>query len=121
VIEQLRTRRVGHGVRSIEDPDVIDLLLEHNVHLEVCPSCNIQIDVYDRYEDHPVDRLRRLGVAVGLNTDARGPTDLTLTDEYERMHRIFGWGLDEFRGANRNALAVAFIPPEVRQELLGRL
>jgi adenosine deaminase len=121
VIEHLGTRRVGHGVRSIEDPAVIELLVENNVHLEICPSCNIQIDVFDRYEDHPVDRLRRLGIAVGLNTDARGPTDLTLTDEYERMHRTFGWGLDEFRSSNRNALCAAFIPPETRQRLLQQV
>ena len=120
VIEQLGTRRVGHGMRSIEDPSVIELIVANNVHLEVCPSCNVQIDVFDRYEDHPVDRLRRLGISVGINTDARGPTDLTLTDEYERMQHTFGWGLGEFRAANRNALAVAFIPPDVRQELLAR-
>lgn len=121
VIEQLGTRRVGHGVHSIEDPAVIELLLANNVHLEVCPSCNIQIDVFDRYEDHPIDRLRRLGISVGLNTDARGPTNLTLTDEYERMHQIFGWGLDEFRASNRSALSAAFIPPETRLRLLHRL
>jgi len=120
VVEQLGTRRVGHGVRSIEDPAVVDLLREQNVHLEVCPSCNIQIDVFDRYEDHPVDRLRRLGVALSLNTDARGPTGLTLTDEYERMHQTFGWGAVEFRAANRDARAVAFMSPEVRRTLLDQ-
>lgn len=121
VIEQLGTRRVGHGVHSIEDPAVIELLLANNVHLEVCPSCNIQIDVFDRYEDHPIDRLRRLGISLSLSTDARGPTNLTLTDEYERMHQIFGWGLDEFRASNRSALSAAFIPPETRLRLLHRL
>jgi adenosine deaminase len=121
VVEQLGVRRVGHGVRSMEDPAVVDLLLEENVHLEVCPSCNVQIDVFERYEDHPVERLRQLGVALSLNTDARGPTDLTLTDEYERMHRVFGWGPAEFRAANQNALSVAFIPPHVRQVLAGRI
>jgi adenosine deaminase len=121
VIEQLGVRRVGHGVRSIEDPSVIALLRERGVHLEVCPSCNIQIDVFDRYEDHPVDRLRQLGVSVGLNTDARGPTDLTLTEEYRRMHQVFGWGADQFREANRNALAAAFIPSGLKETLLARL
>lgn len=120
VIERLGTRRVGHGVRAIEDPAVLDLVRAQNVHLEVCPSCNVQIDVFDRYEDHPIDRLRRLGVVLSVNTDARGPTDLTLTDEYERLHKTFGWGADEFAAANRNALAVAFIPAETRQRLLER-
>jgi adenosine deaminase len=117
VVTQLGVRRVGHGVRSIEDEAVIALLLERGVHLEVCPSCNIQIDVFDTYEHHPVERLRRLGVSLGINTDARGPTDLTLTEEYSRLQRTFAWGRAEFEVANRAALKVAFIEPELRAVL----
>jgi adenosine deaminase len=121
VITELGVRRVGHGVRSIEDAAVIDMLLEHQVHLEVCPSCNIQIDVFPAYADHPIDRLRRLGVSLSVNTDARGPTDLTLRREYQRLHEVFGWTAAEFDTANRNALGVAFIDQDTRTALLTRL
>lgn len=117
VVEQLGVRRVGHGVRAIEDDAVIDLLLEKDVHLEVCPSCNIQIDVFDRYEDHPVDALVKRGVSVGINTDARGPTALTLTDEYQRLHAVFGWTPADLEAANLRALDRAFIDDATRSAI----
>lgn len=121
VIRDLGVRRVGHGVRSIEDEAVLDLIAENRVHLEVCPSCNIQIDVFDAYEDHPVDRLFRRGLSVGINTDARGPTDLTLTEEYSRLQKVFGWTKADFARANSQALAAAFLKEADRARIAARL
>lgn len=117
VVTRLGVRRIGHGVRSIEDRKVMDLLIERKVHLEVCPSCNIQIDVFGTYAQHPVERLNEYGVSVGINTDARGPTQLTLNLEYERMSQNFGWAADEFRAANMRALNAAFLDLEARERL----
>lgn len=121
VVTQLGVRRVGHGVRSIEDPAVIDLLAEHNVHLEVCPSCNIQIDVFRTYQDHPVDRLRKAGIALSINTDARGPTDLTLRQEYQRLEAIFGWTHRDFVAANLSAINVSFLDEPLRSKFTNLL
>ena len=117
VIEKLGVRRVGHGVRSIEDQSVVDLIVQEKVHLEVCPSCNIQIDVFRTYEEHPVDALAKNGVSLGINTDARGPTDLTLEVEYDRLAAVFGWTAQDFRLANLNALEAAFIDDRTRSRL----
>ena len=100
---------------------MIALLLERDVHLEVCPSCNIQIDVFDRYEDHPVDALVRRGVSVGVNTDARGPTDLTLTEEYGRLQQVFGWDAARFRAANLAAIGRAFADDATKAAIRARL
>jgi len=120
VVEKLGVRRVGHGVRSIESGAVIDILIKKGVHLEVCPSCNVQIDVFQRYQDHPIDRLRRRGVSVGVNTDARGPTDLTLSREYERLRDEFGWGQPVFRKANIDAINAAFLEATDRDKIMRR-
>lgn len=117
VVTDLGVRRVGHGVRSIEDPAVVDLLVEHGVHLEVCPSCNIQIDVFPTYADHPVERLRKANVALSINTDARGPTDLTLRQEYQRLEATFGWTRRDFIAANLAALNASFLEASVRDRL----
>jgi adenosine deaminase len=117
VITELGVRRVGHGVRSIEDPALIDLILEHGVHLEVCPSCNIQIDVFPTYADHPVDRLKEAGVSLSINTDARGPTDLSLRQEYERLAVVFDWKAGSFAKANLDAIGVAFVDDGLRAAL----
>ena len=117
----LQPTRIGHGIRSIEDEALMAHLVATGVHLEVCPSCNVQTDVVPAYGDHPVDRLYRQGISLGINTDTRTVTDVTLTQEYERLHDTFGWGAEEFLAVNLNALRVAFVEPAVKQALERRL
>jgi adenosine deaminase len=120
-LEHLGPSRIGHGVRSIEDNALLEHLREQKIHLEVCPTCNIQTNVYDTYQDHPINELYTLGLSVSVNTDARTMTDITLTQEYEKLHQTFGWDKDHFLQYNLNALDAAFIPNKVRQRLADRL
>jgi adenosine deaminase len=113
--------RIGHGVSSIEDPSLLEHLRQEQIHLEACPTCNVQTNCYDTYADHPIDRLYRAGISVGVNTDTRTITNVTLNQEYTRLHEAFGWGPDEFFRCNRNALNAAFLPNDMRVELLERL
>jgi adenosine deaminase len=120
-LESLRPSRIGHGVRSVEDPDLPAELADRGIHLEVCPSCNVQTGISERLGDHPVDRLRRMGVSVGINTDGRTLTGVTLSEEYRRLHRAVGWGSREFRRCNLDALAAAFLDDATRAALSRRL
>jgi adenosine deaminase len=113
--------RLGHGVRSIEDPVLVEHLRQHQIHLEICPTCNVQTDVYDTYADHPIDKLHRAGILVGVNTDGRTISNITLSQEYAKLHQTFGWDTEEFFHCNRNALKAAFVPDDVRDKLLARL
>jgi adenosine deaminase len=117
VLSYFETYRVGHGVRSIEDPLLMETLKKRMVHLEVCPSCNVQIDIFDTYADHPIDRLYNAGISVGINTDSRAITNITLTDEYERLQQTFGWGFDHFVKCNRNAILASFLPMEKKLDI----
>ena len=92
------------------------------IHLEVCPTSNVQTDVVPAYSDHPVDRLHRRGISLGISTDTRTITDVTLTQEYERLHDIFGWGARGVPGRRYlNAIHAAFVEPSVKQALEKRL
>jgi adenosine deaminase len=113
--------RLGHGVRGIEDPELVEYLRQSQIHLEMCPTCNVQTNIYDTYADHPIDRFYRAGVSVGVNTDARTISDITLSQEYDKLHQTFGWGTRDFYNCNRNALKAAFVPEDVRSQLLTRL
>ncbi len=116
-LEFLKPSRIGHGVRSIDDPRLIEALIEKNIHLEVCPTCNVQIDIFDTFENHPIDRLYRAGVSVGINTDTRTITDTSLSGEYLMLQRVFNWGKDDFSKCNRNALAASFLPVSGKERL----
>jgi adenosine deaminase len=113
--------RLGHGVRSIEDPALVEHLVQQRIHLEVCPSCNIQTDIFDTYADHPIDTFYRAGIPLSVNTDGRTLVGVTLCQEYEKLHQTFGWDAQDFYNCNRNAVRAAFVADDVRNELLARL
>lgn len=113
--------RIGHGVRSIEDQKLVEHLCKNKIHLEVCPTCNVQIDIYDTYENHPIDKLYRLGVSLNVNTDTRTISKNNLNTEYEKLQEVFGWTIHDFYNCNVNALKAAFIPEDLKKELLDKL
>jgi adenosine deaminase len=60
-------------------------------------------------------------MSVGVNTDARTVSNITLSEEYAKLNRAFGWDAEFFLNCNRNALEAAFIPDDVREKLMARL
>jgi adenosine deaminase len=112
---------MGHGVPCLDRPELVELIRKKRIHLEVCPTSNIQTNTFDTYADHPIDELYRLGVSVGVNTDSRTISNVTMSEEYEKLHRTFGWGSEEFYNCNRNALDAAFISEDVRERLMAQL
>lgn len=117
VLDKLKVTRIGHGVRSIEQPAVIERLKRQNVLLEVCPSCNLVCNVFGCIQEHSVDKLKRAGVKLNINTDARTIADTTLNKEYQLLHDVFGWQEADFIQTNLDALDASFISPELRDTL----
>lgn len=120
-LQHFHPSRIGHGVRSIEDPELVSHLRSEGVHLEVCPTSNVQTDIARTLADHPIDRLRRAGVRLGVNTDGRTLCDVSLVDEYERLERAFGWTGSELLTANLYAIEAAFAPDEIKRDVSARL
>jgi adenosine deaminase len=120
-LERLRPSRIGHGVSSMDDPALVKRLARDQIHLEVCPTCNVQIDLYETLADHPIDRLYRAGVPLSINTDARATTPTTLAQDYAALAVTFGWTRDEFLACNLNAIEASFAPPELKASLARRL
>ena len=120
-LQHFQPTRIGHGVRSIEDRKLVEYLAEKRIHLEICPTSNVQINVFGKYSEHPIDNLYKSGVSVGINTDARALVNMTLTGEYAKITNEFGWNIDDFHKCNLNALSCAFIGEGERQELRNTL
>jgi adenosine deaminase len=113
--------RIGHGVRSSEDPALVAYLRDNRIHLEVCPSSNLQTNIYESATAHPVKHLFDSGISLGISTDARTITDTTLNNEYALLHDHFGWSQEEFFKCNANAINAAFLPHAAKHSLLDRL
>ena len=92
-IRDLGAERIGHGIRSIEDPRLVEYLVEHQLPLEVCPTSNLRTGVIAHWDQHPVGRLIDAGVMVTINTDDPAMFDANLAGEFENL--VTHFGLDE--------------------------
>jgi adenosine deaminase len=118
----LNPTRIGHGTRSIEDSELVAYLRQKRIHLELCPSSNVQIiPAFADLEHHPIDKLYRAGVLLNINTDTRMLTPTTLSREYEEVSRVFGWGPEEFYRTNLMAVEAAFVDEGVKAGLRRKL
>jgi len=121
-LDLLQPARIGHGTRSVEDPRLVDHLRQKRIHLEICPSSNVQIiPSIEAWEHHPVDRLYRAGVPLNINTDTRMLTPATLTGEYLGLEEVFGWTPQDLLDANLLGVEAAFVEQSVKEELRKRL
>ena len=114
----LGVSRIGHGVRAIEDPDLVRELAERGTVLEVCPTSNVVLGLYASYAEHPLPALRAAGVPVTLGSDDPPYWDASIGGEYAVAAEQFGFGEEELREITRTALRAAFVEEEVRRRLL---
>jgi adenosine deaminase len=120
-VELLGADRIDHGVRAIEDPDLLDLLAERGIPLGVCPSSNLTLGLYESFAEHPIDRLRRAGVLVSVNTDDPELLGIDLPGEYARCVTTFGWDDDILRAVARTSIDAAFCTPDTKAQLHANL
>jgi adenosine deaminase len=120
-LREFQPSRIGHGVRSIEDPALVEHLIRERIHLEVCPTSNLQTGISRDYAEHAVDHLYRAGVPLSISTDTRTITNITLTEEYRNLEEHFGWTDSDLAACNQAALDAAFIDEAVKSALRGQL
>jgi adenosine deaminase len=119
--ELLGADRIDHGVRAIEDDSVVALLAERGIPLGVCPTSNIALKVYSSMEAHPVDRLRRAGVRVSINTDDPTLLGTNLPREYEIARATYCWTEDVLRDLARTSIEASFAGPDTKEKMRGKL
>ncbi len=120
-LTHLHVTRIGHGVRAIEDPALVEQLAETGVVLEVCPGSNIALGLYRNWKSHPIDKLYRAGVQVTVSTDDPPFFHTTLNNEYARLADTFGWEDHDFAAINQTALQAAFCDPDTRAAIQKKL
>jgi len=116
-IEELGAERIGHGVRAVEDPALVELLAERGIPLEVCPTSNVQTSTVPSYGDHPLPELLARGVRATLNTDDPSISAIDLPHEYRVARDELGLGESDLAALQRNALAAAFLDDDARRAL----
>lgn len=119
-LDLLDVHRIDHGVRAIEDDDVVARLVDTGTTLNVCVSSNCR-RMYPGVAEHPIGPLLAAGVPVTLNTDDPAPLFNSMTGEFVLVADHFGWTLDDAAAITRTAVEAAFCDEATKQRLLADL
>jgi aminodeoxyfutalosine deaminase len=109
-LRALGAERVGHGVRSTEDPALVAYLVEHAIPLEVCPTSNLRLGVYASLNDHPLAALHAAGVRVTVSTDTPALFGTTLGEEMSLLQTQFGLDVASIDEIVLNGARASFLP-----------
>lgn len=120
-LDLVKPDRIGHGVRAIEDAELVRRLADLGTVLEVCPGSNIALSVYPDFQSHPLRKLRDAGVRVCINSDDPPFFHTSLAREYELAATEFGFSNAEIDAMTRTAIEAAFVDEKTRQALLAKL
>lgn len=120
-LDNLPVTRLGHGVRAIEDLLLMRRLKEENIHLEICPSSNIILDVYPTLALHPLRKMYDYGLSLSLNSDDPPYFKCSLSGEYELAQKHFDFTHDELKNISLMAVDAAFLEEENKQILRTRI
>jgi len=119
-INLLHPTRLGHGVRCIEDPNLVQEIIDKDIVLEVCPTSNIATKIYKNYDAHPVKKLFKAGVKITVNSDDPPFFNSTIAGEYQVLSDL-GLSNEELVSTTRNAIQSAFCDEHTKEKLLSKL
>lgn len=114
-------KRIGHGVRSIEDPELVSYLAEKGIILECCPTSNLQTCIFDSINDYPIRKFLEAGVKFTINTDNLTVSATSLRKEWDMVITAFDLTEDEVKGILLNSVEAAFTDEETKAMLREKI
>lgn len=114
---QFGTKRIGHGVRSTEDPELMKKLAEEGITLELCPTSNLHTCIYSDIKQFPLRKLLDNNIRVTVNTDNMTVSGTTVRDEFNKLIEAFDLKDEEVKQLLINSAEAAFLPQQEREEL----
>lgn len=116
-IKELGANRIGHGVKAISDPELMDYLAENRIGIESCLTSNIQTSTFPNIESHPLKQFLDHGVLATINTDDPAVEGIELPHEYNVAAPAAGLSQEDIRKAQENGLTIAFLSEVEKAEL----
>ena len=113
--------RIGHGVRSIEDPALVEILAKNHIALELCPISNIQTTVFDDISEYPIRQFLKAGVAVTVNSDNRSVSATTARQEMLLLKNTFALTDEEEKALLHSSVDAAFASKALKKKLHERV
>ena len=116
-LDLLQIDRVDHGVRAIEDPELVERLAEGKVPLTICPTSNMLLGLHNSIADGPIDAFYRAGVPVTVNSDDHLAMKVSINDEFMKLSEAFSWTADDILKVQDYAIGAAYCNAETKTKL----
>jgi len=120
-LNTLGARRIGHGVRCLEDEALVEELRKRQIPLEVCPTSNVCLKVVNDIQSHPLPRLIAEGLYVTVNSDDPALFNTSLTQEFWMCVEVFGMQWEMLKQLTLNAARATLLAEEEKQALVERV
>lgn len=115
------TKRIGHGIRAIENIGTLNKLKENNILLEICPTSNIQTNVVNNILEHPIKKIYDYGCLISINTDNRTVSNTTLEKEYELIMNNLNFTIEDILKINEYSIIYSFANTEIKKKILEKI
>jgi adenosine deaminase len=119
-IRELGTKRLGHAIRAVDDPALLDYLTENKIGVESNLTSNVQTSCVPDYESHPLKTFLEHGILATINTDDPGISGIDLPYEYNIAAPKAGLTEEQMRQAQQNAPSIAFLSEEGKEKLTAK-
>ncbi len=118
-LDLLKVKRIDHGVRSEEDPRLVERLVRERMPLTVCPLSNIKLKVFDAVEDHNIKRLLERGLCVTVNSDDPAYFGGYLLENFIAIEKGLSLTQAELTTLARNSFEASFLAPAEKRQWLA--
>lgn len=120
-LDLLHARRIDHGVRSSEDPDLIQRLIQDQIPLTVCPLSNVKLRVFNSMTDHNILTLLDSGLKITVNSDDPAYFGGYIHENFLALHDDLQLNRKQAAQLARNSFEASFAPPERKTEMIASL
>lgn len=120
-LDTLGAERIDHGVRSLEDPELVSRLVAGQVPLTVCPFSNVALQVVGRLEDHPLPAMVEAGMQVTVNSDDPAYFGGYVGDNYAGIAKALGFDQKALTDLARNSITASFLDDSEKTRLLDEM
>ena len=114
-------KRIGHGVRSVEAKELLEQLVQENVTLELCPTSNLNTNVFESLDEYPLLELMEAGVKVTINSDNMVVSNTNVEEELKKMIDTFELDEEVVKTLVENAIWASFADEETKKWLIDEL
>ena len=120
-IKLLNVSRIDHGVRSTENPELLNYLADKQIPLTVCPLSNVELKVFDSMDKHNLKKLLNLGICATVNSDDPSYFGGYVSENYQAAQEALDLTKQELYQLAKNSFQASFLSPESKHKLIAEL